>query len=540
MKKIKSLLFIVALCILSLNVFGKENLTIIPRPSQIELKKGVFTLDPNTTIQINTNDLQPLAEYIQHLFTPSTGFPLKISNGKKKSNSIILTVDLSHKNLGNEGYNLSISSKKIKITASGKSGIFYAIQTLRQLLPPQIEQRNLTKELDWNIPCVEITDIPKYPIRGLMLDTGRQFHTVDFVKRYIDLLAMMKMNTLHWHLTELDAWRIEIKKYPKLTQVGAFLEDQYGEQWGYYTQEDIREVVDYAKTRYINIMPEIEIPGHSYAAMASYPELTCTGEVPGDISYRDKFKVIFCGGKEAVYTFINNVLKEIIDLFPYEYIHIGGDEANKTYWTTCKYCQERMKQEGLKNPDELQIWMTNRIADFLAQHNRKAVCWDDVVAQPGPKMRDNVVVQWWNFRARKFKGVTESVNQGHEVICSPNYYTYLNFQVRPWKGYKENRTFDLKTAYIDNNMDKVELGNEQRKLVKGIIAALWTDIGVHMDMVDKRVFPRIYAISELAWHNGPKEEFEEFYNRVKAQYPRLDALRVDYGPAMKGDEKDKQ
>ncbi|MCB1132661.1 MAG: beta-N-acetylhexosaminidase, partial [Verrucomicrobiae bacterium] len=426
---------------------------------------------------------------------------------------------------GKEGYELEITTSGVAIEASGDAGVFYACQTLRQWLP---DGARLNDSGGGNpillepaaatpvaIPCVTIGDVPKYAWRGFMLDSGRQYQSVDYIKRTLDILAHYKFNVFHWHLTEGHGWRLEIDRYPKLTSVGSKV-GPWPEQEGFYSKQEVRDLVAYAAARHITIVPEIEIPGHSTAALIAYPELTCLRRAPkaeGLISPH-----IFCAGREQTYTFLENVLDEVCEMFPGKYIHLGGDEAPKTIWQKCPDCRKALAEHGLGDMHALQIHMTNRLADHLGAKGRTAICWGDVVTLPGPELRKNVAVMWWNYRRHQDLGLRKAVELGHEVIMAPNYYCYLNFPVTPLlPHYGVERTFDLRMAYEKNPVLKAdELPLSQRNLVLGINPCLWTDHNLVQSELDERVYPRLLALAELAWHTGPRESFDHFSPRIRA------------------------
>lgn len=454
----------------------------------------------------------PAMGQIQILPTPEKVEPLQ---GTLKYSPGTPVITPSDADLGEEGYELEIRKDGIVIRANGKGGQFYARQSLEQLVQ---------RAGGGNLPCVKITDRPRYAWRGFTLDSGRQYQKVETIKGILDRMAMLKMNVFHWHLTEGDGWRIEIKKYPRLTEVGARVASG-AEQQGFYTQDEIRDIVAYAAERNITIVPEIDIPGHSEAALAAYPEYTCFRNPPpstGDFS-----DFLYCAGRDSTVEFLTNVLNEVCELFPSEYIHIGGDEAPKGQWNRCPDCQARIRKLGLKNTHELQIDLTNRIARHLAARGRKAICWDDVVALPGPALEDNVVVQWWNWRRDKDKALRESIRRKLRVIANSNYYTYLNFPERqPWKGYAQDRVFDLRTCYERNPSDIRNPTPEERAALLGMGCSLWTDYNLTEDMLDLRMFPRIIALAEQMWSKADRLPFDEFEKRAYAMRDILAARGI--------------
>lgn len=427
-----------------------------------------------------------------------------------------IRVEPSDQELGTEGYQLHISPSGITIRSNSAAGEFYARNTLQQL----IDHAGAS-----GIPCVQITDRPKYAWRSFMIDSGRQYQSVATIKGFLDRMALLKMNVFHWHLTENDGWRIEIKKYPKLTSVGGFVADG-PEQQGFYTQDEVREIVRYAAERHITVVPEIDVPGHSEAALHAYPELTCSGEAPKPVK-RGFSPYLFCGGKPEVTDFLKDVLDEVCELFPSEYIHIGGDEAPKSEWKRCQDCQSRIQDDGLKDEHALQIELTNRLARHLASKGRKAICWGDVVTLPGPELEDNVVVHWWNWRKGKDKALREGIKRGMPVIANSNYYTYLNFpQKHKWRQYNKNRTFDFETCYTRNPSDIQQPTEAERKALLGMGCCLWTDHGLTEEWLDRRLYPRIFAMAEQMWSQGERLPYPEFRAKVYAKRPLLEAQGI--------------
>jgi hexosaminidase len=328
-------------------------------------------------------------------------------------------------------------------------------------------------------------------------------------------MALLKMNVLHWHLTENDGWRVEIKKYPKLTETGSAVLDG-PEQHGFYTQDDIREIVAYAAERQIMVVPEVDVPGHSNAAMMAYPELTCAQEAPKVNSGYSPY--LFCGGRESTFEFLFDVLDELCELFPAEYIHLGGDEAPKKEWQACSECQAKIKALGLKDEHELQIELTNRLAKHLKTKGRKVICWGDVVTHPGQELEDNVVIHWWNYRQKKDKALQEGVRRGMKVIASPNRYTYLNYpQKHAWGRYKKPGWFDLKTCYENNPAGLSNPTEAEQAALIGAGACLWTNYGLTEEWIDRRIFPRAFALAEFMWSTAERLPYEEFRARTYAR-----------------------
>ena len=424
--------------------------------------------------------------------------------------------------LPSEAYRLQVTENGIEIEASGDAGFFYARQTLKQLASDQ----NGT----WIIPCLKIEDRPRVGFRSFLLDSGRQYQKVSTIKKYIDMAALLKMNYFHWHLTEGLGWRIEIKQYPRLTEVGAFV-GKGPEQQGFYSQEEIKEIVRYAAERCITVIPEIDMPGHAEAALVAYPELGCFGDTI-QVPENGFTQNIFCAGKTHTLDFLKNVLDEVCELFPSEYIHLGGDEAPKGNWDTCPDCGQCIKEHGLKDSHDLQLWFTAQMANYLKNKGRKAIFWGDVVYQDGYALPDNVVIHWWNWRGHKDTAFKEALKRNLPVICGTNYYTYLNFPVTPWKGYEAARTFDIKDVYTANPSYR----KEDSPLLLGMRCSCpWTDYRVTENMIDRRLFPRILAIAEQMWSRSEPESFELFYQKVKDKKEWFEKQGYMFGPGLKSE-----
>jgi hexosaminidase len=402
------------------NLGEKADISIIPQPVKLDRHDGYFTISSKTTIVVAAgSESEAIAIELAARIFKLTGFQLSVESlqDEMPANAIRLSIGLNDPPLGMEGYALRVTPKHITINAEAAPGLFYGVQTLYQLMPPEIyageESEAESEELQ--IPCLSIRDYPRYRYRGMHLDVSRHFFDIDFVKRYIDLIAMHKMNRFHWHLTDDNGWRIEIKAYPKLTEIAAWRVDREKEPWrmttpikpgekatygGYYTQEEIKEVVEYARKRYITIIPEIEMPGHTSEVLAAYPELSCTGG-PFNVapaSYWPNVD-IFCAGKEETFEFLTTVLDEVIELFPSKMIHIGGDEATKTRWQECELCQKRINDEGLDDEEELQGYFVKRIEKHLNSKGRTLVGWDEIVESGLPAKRCSYVLAWylrWN------------------------------------------------------------------------------------------------------------------------------------------------
>ncbi len=491
----------------------ERGINIIPKPKSLIVNEGTFKLNASTVLYYE-KEAKQIAEYLNEIVNPSIGFNLNLNewNNKVEDNSIIISLSNMNNDYGKEGYTLVVNKNNVMIEAAELNGLFYGIQSLRQLLPIEIESQVKIENVDWKIPCVVILDDPEFSWRGLNLDCCRHFMTKEFVKRYIDLLAYHKFNTLHWHLTEDQAWRIEIKRYPELTKKGAFRTYDDGSVYGgYYTQEDIKEVVEYAASRFINVVPEIEMPGHSTAAISCYPEISCTGG-PFDVGtlwgiYYD----VYCAGNEKTFEFLENVINEVADLFPGKYIHVGGDEAPKNRWKECPKCQQRIKSEGLADEHELQSYFIKRMEKFINSKEKKVVGWDEIL-EGG--LAPEATVQSW----RGVKGAIDAAKQGHDVIVSPTSHCYFDYPVD---------VTDMQKVYLFDPVPP-ELTEDERKHVLGSEGNMWSEYAPQ-ELIDDRLFPRMLALSEVVWTYPTERNYEEFRERVQRHYDRLDLLGVSYG-----------
>ncbi|MBZ0293304.1 MAG: beta-N-acetylhexosaminidase, partial [Anaerolineae bacterium] len=420
----------------------------------------------------------------------------------------------------------------INLDASSIAGLLNGMQTLRQLLPSEIESSTTVTSVAWQVPAVTIEDAPRFVWRGLHLDVGRHFFPVADIKKWLDVIALYKMNVFHWHLTEDQGWRIEIKQYPRLTEVGAYraaspypadrkrLDGQpYG---GFYTQAEVKEVVAYAQTLGITVVPEIEMPGHSIAALAAYPDLGCVGE---DYQVRTFWGIeddVFCAGNEDVYTFVENVLDEVLDLFPSEFVHIGGDECPKVRWEACPKCQAAIKREGLKDEHELQSYFIHRIEKFLNARGRRLIGWDEIL-EGG--LAPNATVMSW----RGSKGGIEAANAGHDVVMTPNTHCYLDYyqsedhdnEPPAIGGY-----LPLENVYAFDPTAGIE--PEQAQHVLGGQGNVWTEYIPTSELVEYMTFPRLLAIAEAVWSPIEVRDYDDFLQRLKGQLARLDQLDVHY------------
>ncbi|MGI8907718.1 MAG: beta-N-acetylhexosaminidase [Candidatus Sumerlaeaceae bacterium] len=490
--------------------------SVIPKPASIEATAGSFTLGPQTVLSA-ANGGRPEAELFSEQLSPATGFKLKVldSSTTPPADNVVRFELVPDTQLGEEGYELNVTPSGIHIRSYRPAGLFYACQTLRQLLPPDVLGTRVAPGTKWTIPGVHVRDVARFAWRGHLFDVGRHFFKVDDVKRAIDLLALHKANVFHWHLTEDQGWRVEIKRYPKLTEVGAWRLQKDGSRYGgFYTQDEIRDVVAYAARRHVKVVPEIEMPGHSTAVLASYPEVGCTGGPYQVLTDWGVYKDVYCPGQEQTYQFIYNVLDEVLQLFPSQYIHIGGDECPKERWTSCPKCQARKNAEGLKDEHELQSYFVRRIDKYLAERGRRLVGWDEIL-EGG--LAPGAVVQSW----RGIKGGIAAANAGHDVIMSPTSHCYLDYSYA---------TTSLEKSYSFEPIP-TELAPDKAKHVLGLEGNMWTEWVPNMERYDFQVYPRMAALAEVGWSQPQGRSWEEFSARMDEHSKRFLALGMKAGPA---------
>ena len=507
-----------------------KEVSIVPITNHLEETNGAFVLKSNTSIGVIDAELIPAAEYLADMLSSATGYDLKVKEGEGTITLALGDVQ------GKEGaYTLTAESDKVNITGNSYGGVIAGIESLRQLFPPQIESKEIVKGTDWAIPAVNIQDAPRFEWRGIMLDVSRHFYTIGEVKELLDVMALYKMNKFHWHLTDDQGWRIEIKKYPKLTTVGGYRKKTIvGYMWdnptewdtkrygGFYTQEDIKEVVAYAKKRFVEIIPEIEMPGHSVAALTAYPEYSCTGG-PFEVEGRwGVFNDIYCT-KESTFTFMQDILDEVVELFPSSYIHLGGDEASRIRWKNCVHCQERMKQEHLTKEAELQTYFINRIENYLNTKGKKIIGWDEILE--GGILQRATVMSW-----RGEKGGIHAAKAGYDVIMSPNIYMYFNClqsKVNEKKIGNPNRVITLEKVYNYHPVPEV-LSADEAKHIKGVQANLWTEYMSALDEMEYMLYPRVAALSEVAWSKKENKDYGRFCTRLESIRRHYDVLGVNY------------
>ncbi len=550
----KKLIVVLHCCFIATIFYGQktneENISVIPEPVSIQKGNSAYTLPKQITIYSSTNkELLQLAAGLQTRLAGVTGKLVKLTSGNyaaAKTISLLLTND---KTIHPEGYRLSVTTTGIKITAPKPAGIFYGIQTLYQLLPPEIYQSSKAGNIKWVVPSVTIEDYPRFGWRGLMLDVSRHFFTVAQVKDFIDQMVKYKFNLLHLHLTDDQGWRLQIKSLPKLTEVGAWRVDKTGKfgtfskpepnepktYGGFYTHDDIKELVKYAADRFVNILPEIDVPGHSLAAIASYPDLTCT---PGTyaVNSGEQFMIwpgggghfyglldnTLCPAKKKVYDFLDKVFTEVAELFPFAYIHIGGDETARNFWEKSELIKELMQKENLKNLDEVQSYFVKRVVKIVAAKGKKVIGWDEILQ--GGLAPGAAVMSWQGM-----KGGIEAAKLGHEVVMSPTDFAYLDYMqgdavIEP----PVYATLRLSKAYQFEPLPEAV----DASLVKGGQANLWTEQVYNNRHLQYMIWPRAMAIAEALWSPKNKKDWDGFVTRVENNFKKLDAAGVKYSPAM--------
>jgi hexosaminidase len=513
--------------------------SIIPLPESMTVRDGVFALRPETPILVEGKS-KATGKFLAERLRASTGFAFPVkSPGTSTAGAIWLTTKGSDPSLGAEGYELTVTPDSVLIRAPEEAGLFYGVQSLLQLLPPEVFSAQPASGVKWEAQCVEIKDRPRFPWRGMLLDVSRHFLTKPEVEQILDALAIHKINVFHWHLTDDQGWRIEIKKYPRLTEVGAWRKDiglgwhldpkastaygPDGRYGGFYTQADIREVVRYAAARHITIVPEIEMPGHSGAALAAFPQLTCvdgSGQLSadGDSGNADD---VYCVGNEETFTFLQNVLKEVFALFPSKYIHVGGDEVSTDHWSKCEKCQARKKTEGLKNDRQLESYLIQRIEKFINAHGRTLVGWSEI--REGGLAKNAVLMDW-------IGGATEGAREGHDVVMSPNEECYLDhYQSRnhATEPHAIGGFLPLSEIYAYEPIPK-NLEAEFQSHILGAQGNLWTEFIPNLRHAEYMIFPRESALAEITWSPKNARNFDDFVRRLATDDRRLDAMGVNY------------
>lgn len=508
---------------------ANRSIDIIPKPASVKVVAGSFVVTADTPIVVGSDDLTSAAGIFAEDMKTDFGRPLEITDASKKK-SIRLALSSS---LKDEEYTLNIGKSGIAISGGSPKAVFYGLQSLKQLI---VAGQRMGKGV--KLPAVSISDTPFFGYRGAMLDVCRHIFSVDEVKKYIDILALHKINRFHWHLTDDQGWRIEIKKYPELSRIGAMRSEtlvgryRYSNEYdgkpygGIFTQDEVREIVGYAADRYIEVIPEIEMPGHGVAALATYPWLGCSG---GPYDVRTTWGIseeVFCAGKESTFEFLENVLAEVIELFPSEYIHIGGDECPKKAWKACELCQKRIADEGLKDEAELQSYFMKRIEKWLNAHGRRVIGWDEILQ--GGITKSATIMSW-----RGTKGGIAAAKLGNNVIMAPNTHCYIDYyQTYNPVEYGEplangRRPVPVAKVY---SLDPYEgLNAEERKYITGVQVNLWTEYISDFDHVQHMLLPRLAALAEVGW-SYDRKDYEDFKARLQVLRKVYDRDGYKYAP----------
>jgi len=541
--KLQVMVFTILFSVAGLSLKAKDNpVNIIPAPLSVKTMKGEFSITSKTNVLIfpSNPEVLAVAAFFTNRIDSVSGFVIKphVSEGVKTvpKNTILFSI-IEDATLGDEGYHLTINKEHVIISANTARGLFYGVQSMFQLLPPKIMSPVKVEGIALKMQAVKIFDKPRFSYRGMHLDVGRHFMPVDFVKQYIDLLAMFKLNTFHWHLTEDQGWRIEIKKYPKLAQISSMRDETIVghagginktydgiPHGGYYTQDQIKDVVDYASKRFVTIIPEIEMPGHSQAVLAAYPGLSCTGGPFKVATTFGVFNDIFCAGNDSTYIFLQDVLDEVMALFPSKYIHIGGDEAPKARWHECPKCQALMKTEGLKDEHELQSYFVKRIEKYVLSKGRRIIGWDEILE--GGLAPEATVMSW-----RGVAGGIAAAKQKHDVIMSANSNLYFDhYQADPESeplaigGY-----LPLKTVYGFEPIP-AELTTDEAKHIIGAQGQIWTEYMKTPNSVQYMLLPRLFALAEMVWSSKEQRNWDDFRNRLDNNTQRMAIIGLNYSP----------
>lgn len=500
---------------------------IIPRPVSVKTGPGKFYLSEKTEIIVGSGEQNSAAVFLKD-FLNLQGVPASI-NSKNKPDKSFIFKKIDEQELGKEGYRLKINKKEVTIEANGDAGFFYGVQSLFQLF----------RDSSHYLPLVEITDYPRFSYRGLHLDVCRHMFPVSFIKKYIDLMSHYKFNTFHWHLTEDQGWRIEIKKYHKLQEIAAFRKETlighasaspekfdgvpYG---GFYSQEEIKEIIDYATRRNVNIIPEIELPGHSLAALTAYPHLGCTGGPYETATTWGVFDDVYCAGKETTFEFLEGVLDEVIELFPGKYIHIGGDECPKIRWKNCPFCQQRLQNEKIKDEHELQSYFIHRIEKYINSKGKSIIGWDEIL-EGG--IAPNATIMSW----RGEEGGILAAKQKHDVIMTPMDWCYLDhYQANPEAEPLAIGGMTTVHEIYDYEPVPNALSQEEAKYIIGAQCNLWTEYILTPEHVEYMIYPRAIAMSEVLWSEKKAGKYEDFVSRMNHHRSLMTKWNINYANHM--------
>ncbi len=517
---------------------------LVPAPAKMTVGEGTFALTRATSIAAGPGAETEAQKLAAVLRTP-TGLPLPFASKEPKPGAIILQLDRSlEPQLGTEGYRLSVTPARVTICAAAEAGLFYGSETFRQLLPPQVfAAKRVARAPDggWVAPCVEIEDRPRFAWRGLMLDPVGHFVPLEFIKKFVDVMALHKMNTLHLHLTDDAGWRIEIKKHPQLTQLGSVRKESPmhgdrnrgdGQRYGpfFYTQRQIRDLVAYARARHVTLVPEIDMPGHCLAALVVYPKLSCRG---GPFEVRTRWGIdpdILCPGNDAALAFVKDVLGEVCELFPSRFIHIGGDEAPRDRWKSCAKCRARLRAEGLTGEAQLQTWFNHRVEEFLASKGRQLIGWDEILE--GGLTPGAAVMSW-----RGIKGGIAAASAGHDVVMAPTSHCYFDYAQSKSPGEPECGGFIPLSRVYEFEPVPAELPESKRRHILGAQGTLWSEYMWTPRDVEYFAFPRASALAEVVWTPAERKDFADFERRLQGHLLRLDHVGVNYRKPSAADDK---
>lgn len=511
-----------------------DDISIIPRPVSIIRNSGFFFLKSKTPFYVSSDKAGTVAKYFGSKLAISTGCEFPVINKKNtntdKQYGIYLTID-SLPNINHEAYLLIVNKSSIIIKAETAKGVFYGMQSLMQLLPTEAESLKTVGSVAWKVPCLIINDVPRFPYRGIMFDVCRHFMPVDFIKKQIDVLSMFKINYLHLHLTDDQAWRLEIKKYPKLTEIGAACADSSGNAGHcYYTQDEMRDIVAYAAEHQMTVIPEIEVPGHELAAIAAYPQLSCKGDTVAPRKIWGVEKVVMCPGKEDMFTFINEVIAEMVTIFPSPYYHIGGDECPIDSWKKCPDCQQRIKNIHLKANNkftaeqQLEGYVIKRVETILSKYKKKAIGWDEILVD---SLQPSTVIMSWHGESVAII----AAHSGHDVIMAPeDSGMYLNYYQGDYKiePIAESGYSTLAETYRYNPTSKELVMEDKDHFIKGVQCDLWTEYAATPLIMEYRMYPRALAVAETGWTPEGEKNFKDFTRRLDKAEIRLDSLHINY------------
>lgn len=528
------LLIIILIAFFKTQAQVKNN--IIPIPTKTEWKSGEFVFTSCTRVLFDKGNKKLNDAVIPLVSKFKKAASINLLSTARCTGRSVVSVSLNNSISNEEGYQLNISKQKVEIIAQKPAGVFYAIQSLLQLLPESIESSSFVNNIQWKVPCVQIEDAPRLIYRGIMLDVARYYMATDSIKRIIDLLAMQKMNRLQLHLTDNEGWRFESKKYPKLTSIGAYRKGSiidnkftydYNSQpnqnlyGGYYTKEQMKDIVQYAASHFITIIPEIEMPAHAQAAIAAYPELACLDSNGHAFPYPQQIQNEFCTKDETI-NFLTNILSEVMEIFPSKYIHIGGDEVEKVNWKTCKYCQAIMKEQGLKNGQELQSYFIKRIEKFVNSKGRSIIGWDEIME--GGVAPNAAVMSWTGI-----KNGIEAAQNNHYVVMTPLPYCYFDHAQSDAPG-EPPSYYGLTMLSNVYNYEPVsaELNTQQEKYIMGAQGNLWTTYIPTASIAEYMIFPRSTALAEVNWSKPEQKNYSDFLRRLDSYFKRLDMHHVNY------------